>query len=77
MLKKVGSMAKLNQRELVTFWLARDYRLAIKKGLTEAMLKDELVKKGYKGKRLQAFLDYFQDDLKKTKKKQEPFSRRV
>lgn len=70
-------MAKLDQRELVTLWLARDYKVAIRKGLTLEMLKDELTKKGYKGKRLQAFLDYFKDDYRRFQKQKDvnPFAR--
>lgn len=70
-------MAKLANRELVTLWLARDYQLAIKKGLTLDILKQELSAKGYKDDQLQTFLDYFKNDLQRVQnnKGQQPFAK--
>ena len=36
----------MEDRELVMFWLAGDHKLAIRKGLTSAILASELRKKG-------------------------------
>ena len=54
----------MEDRELVMFWLAGDHKLAIRKGLTSAILASELRKKGYKDKLIEDFLDDFARDLK-------------
>lgn len=50
------------------FWLAGDHKLAIRKGLTSAILASELRKKGYKDKLIEDFLDDFARDLKNDQK---------
>lgn len=58
----------MEDRELVMFWLAGDHKLAIRKGLTSAILASELRKKGYKDKLIEDFLDDFARDLKNDQK---------
>lgn len=60
----------MEDRELVMFWLAGDHKLAIRKGLTSAILASELRKKGYKDKLIEDFLDDFARDLKMIKNRQ-------
>ena len=53
----------MENRELVMFWLAGDHKLAIRKGLTSAILASELRKKGYKDKLIEDFLNDFARDF--------------
>ncbi|GGI62879.1 hypothetical protein H5S40_10975 [Limosilactobacillus sp. RRLNB_1_1] len=57
----------MENRELVMFWLAGDHHLAIKNGLTPAILADELKKKGYKDHLIKEFLNDFARNLENDK----------
>ena len=57
----------MENRELVMFWIAGDHHLAIKNGLTPAILADELKKKGYKDHLIKEFLNDFARNLENDK----------
>lgn len=66
----------MEDRELVMFQLAGDHKLAIRKGLTSAILARELRKKGYKDKLIEDFLDDFARGLKNHQKQAKKNSQR-